>query len=144
MLSLLEHQVYVLPDRPLIDRIPAERWDEIVAVIVKRVTVGDVVGGLCHGIEQCGLVLAEYYPARLGDNPNELPDTPIQGSEENRPASNERDDSCHSGQARNAMSPTRRSAARLAPCGLDSHAVDDRCDIAGEIGRVRIPRQVAL
>ena len=79
MLSLLEHQVYVLPDRPLIDRIPAERWDEIVAVIVKRVTVGDVVGGLCHGIEQCGLVLAEYYPARLGDNPNELPDTPIQG-----------------------------------------------------------------
>lgn len=79
LLSLLEHQVYVLPDRPLIDRIPTERWDSIVAVIVKRVKAGDVVGGLCHGIEQCGLVLAEYFPARLGDNPDELPNELIQG-----------------------------------------------------------------
>jgi len=78
MLSLLEHQVYVLPDRPLMDRIPVERWDSIIAVIVKRVKAGDVADGLCHGIEQCGLVLAEYCPARPGDNPNELPNTLIQ------------------------------------------------------------------
>ena len=71
--------MYVLPDRPLIDRIPADRWDSIVAVIVKRVKAGDVVGGLCHGIEQCALALAEYFPARLGDNPNELPNELIQG-----------------------------------------------------------------
>lgn len=78
MLSLLEHQVYVLPDRPLIDRIPEERWDDIVAAIVEQTKAGDVAGGLCRGIERCGVVLAEYYPSGAGDNPDELSNQLIQ------------------------------------------------------------------
>lgn len=74
MLSLLEHQVYVLADQPLFDLVPAGVWDHIVAEVVGPVKAGDIVGGICRGIERSGTVLAQYCPPRPGDNPNELPD----------------------------------------------------------------------
>jgi putative membrane protein len=80
MISLLEHQVYVLSDQPLFKRAPAGVWDQIVAEVVGPVKNGDVIGGLCRGIERAGVLLAQYCPPRPGDNPNELPDELIQGS----------------------------------------------------------------
>jgi putative membrane protein len=80
MLSLLEHQVCVLADTPLFERVPAGVWDHIVAEVVGQVKAGDVIGGLCRGIERAGAALAQYCPPRPGDNPNELPDELIQGS----------------------------------------------------------------
>lgn len=77
MLSLLEHQVYVLADQPLFDLVPAGVWDHIVAEVVGPVKAGDIVGGICRGIERSGTVLAQYCPPRPGDNPNELPDEMI-------------------------------------------------------------------
>ena len=74
MLSLLEHQVYVLADQPLFELVPAGGWDHVVAEVVGSVKSGDVIGGLCRGIERAGAVLAEHSPPRPGDNPNELPD----------------------------------------------------------------------
>ncbi|MEX5217537.1 MAG: TPM domain-containing protein [Nitrospiraceae bacterium] len=74
MISLLEHQVYVLADQPLFEQAPAGLWDQIVAEVVKPVKSGDVIGGLCRGIERAGIVMAQYCPPRPGDNPNELPD----------------------------------------------------------------------
>ena len=41
---------------------------------------GEVVGGLCRGIERAGVLLAQYCPPRPGDNPNELPDELIRGN----------------------------------------------------------------
>lgn len=78
LLSLLEHQVYVLADRPLFDRIPAGTWSEVIAAIVEQVKAGDIVGGLCRGIERCGTILAQYSPPRSGAAVNELPNRPIQ------------------------------------------------------------------
>jgi putative membrane protein len=78
LLSLLERQVYILADQALYDRIPAGILTDIVAVMVERIKAGDVVGGLCRGIERCGLVLAQYYPSRPGDNPDELSNQLIQ------------------------------------------------------------------
>ncbi len=72
MVSLLEHEIYVLPDQPLFQRVPTERWSSIVEAAVSRLKSGDVVGGLCHGIETCGALLAEVFPGRSGDNPDEL------------------------------------------------------------------------
>jgi putative membrane protein len=46
---------------------------------VTLVKAGDIIGGLCRGIERAGTVLAQYFPPRPGDNPNELPDELIQG-----------------------------------------------------------------
>jgi putative membrane protein len=79
IISLLEHQVHVLADRPLYDRLPPDCWDAIVEAVVAQVKRGDIVGGLCQGIERCGRLLAQYCPPKPGDNTNELPDELIQG-----------------------------------------------------------------
>jgi putative membrane protein len=78
MLSLLEHQVCVLADQPLFELVPAAVWDQIVAEVIAPVKAGDVVGGVCRGIERAGVLLAQYCQPRPGDNPNELPDDLIQ------------------------------------------------------------------
>ena len=72
MVSLLEHQIYVLADHPLFRRVPAERWSGIVEAAVSQLKSGDVAGGVCQGIKTCGELLAEICPGRPGDNPDEL------------------------------------------------------------------------
>ncbi|MDH5346645.1 MAG: TPM domain-containing protein, partial [Nitrospira sp.] len=72
MLSLLEHEIYVLADQPLYQRVPVERWSSVVEAAVSRLKTGDIVGGLCQSIQACGVLLAEVCPDRPGDNPNEL------------------------------------------------------------------------
>ncbi len=78
MLSILERQIYVLPDRALDGLASADQWAQVVQAAIDRLQGGDIVGGLCQGIERCGLLLADICPGRPGDNPNELPDTVIQ------------------------------------------------------------------
>jgi putative membrane protein len=78
MLSILERQIYVLPDRPLAQQVPMERWSQIVQAAVERLKNQDIAGGLSEGIEQCGRLLAEVCPVRSGDNPDELPNQLIQ------------------------------------------------------------------
>jgi len=78
MVSLLEHQIYVLADQPLFQRVPMERWSSIVGAAVTRLKTGDIVGGLCQGIQGCGTLLAEVCPGRPGDNPNELSNELVQ------------------------------------------------------------------
>jgi putative membrane protein len=78
MLSILEHQIYVLPDRFLAGRVSAERWQQVVQVAVERLKNQDIAGGLCEGIEQCGRILAEVCPLRSSNNPDELPNRLIQ------------------------------------------------------------------
>lgn len=74
MLSILERQIYVLPDRSLAGLVSAERWKQVVQVAVERLQQGDIADGLSRAIEACGVVLAEACPSRSHDNPNELPD----------------------------------------------------------------------
>lgn len=78
LVSLLERQVFVLPDQPLFQRVPMERWSQVVQSAVDRLKTGDIVGGLCQGIETCGLLLAEICPGRPGDNPDELSNELVQ------------------------------------------------------------------
>jgi putative membrane protein len=78
LLSILERQIYVLPDRSLDGLASTDQWAQVVQAAVDRLQCGDIVGGLCQGIEQSGLLLADICPGRPGDNPNELPDTLIQ------------------------------------------------------------------
>jgi len=80
MLSMLEKQIYVLPDHSLAELVAAERWKRVVQAAVERLHHGDMVEGLSQAIHACGSVLAEACPVRPGDNPNELPDTVIQES----------------------------------------------------------------
>lgn len=78
MVSLLEHQIYVLADQPLFHRVPMERWSKIVEAAIVRLKTGDVVGGLCESIQTCGVLLAEVCPGRPGDNPDELSNELVQ------------------------------------------------------------------
>ena len=78
MLSILEKQIYVLPDRLLAGRVSAERWQQVVQAAVEQLHDGAIAEGLSQAIAACGVVLAEACPGRPGDNPNELPDEPIQ------------------------------------------------------------------
>ncbi|MFO0705900.1 MAG: TPM domain-containing protein [Nitrospira sp.] len=78
MLSILERQIYVLPDRSLVGRISAERWQQVVQAAVEQLHRGNIAEGVIQAVAACGPVLAEACPGRPGDNPNELPDEPIQ------------------------------------------------------------------
>lgn len=78
MVSLLEHQIHVLADRPLFQRVPSEQWSRVVEAAVDRLKTGDVVGGLCQSIQTCGILLAEVCPGRPGDNPDELSNEVVQ------------------------------------------------------------------
>jgi putative membrane protein len=78
MVSLLEHQIYVLADQPLFQRVPIERWSTVVESAVGRLKAGDVVGGLCQSIQTCGVLLAEVCPSRPEDNPDELSNELVQ------------------------------------------------------------------
>jgi putative membrane protein len=78
MVSLLEHQIYVLPDQPLFRRVPMERWSLVVEAAVGRLKADDIVGGLCQSIQTCGALLTEVCPGRPGDNPDELSNELVQ------------------------------------------------------------------
>jgi putative membrane protein len=78
MISLLERQVYVLADNALTAIVPSSQWQKVVAVIIERVKAGDLIGGLCRGIEASGVILAGACPSGKGDNPNELSNEVIQ------------------------------------------------------------------
>ena len=74
MLSILERQIYVLPDRSLARLVSTERWKQVVQAAVERLQSGNIADGLSRAIAACGVILAEACPGRPGDNPNELPD----------------------------------------------------------------------
>jgi putative membrane protein len=78
MLSILERQIYVLPDRSLAGLASTDQWAQVVQAAVEQLQGGDIVSGLCQGVERCGLLLADICPGRTDDNPNELPDELIQ------------------------------------------------------------------
>lgn len=78
MVSLLEHQIYVLPDHPLSQRVPSKQWSLVVEAAIGRLKTGDIVGGLCQSIQTCGVLLADVCPGRPGDNPDELSNELVQ------------------------------------------------------------------
>lgn len=78
MVSLLERQVYLLPDRGISSKVAAGQWNEAVGAVVTKLKVGDVVGGLCAGVECCGDLLAQVCPPEADGNSDELPDRLVQ------------------------------------------------------------------
>lgn len=80
LISLLEHRIEILTDHPLLDRIPPETWNNMLALIQEGFHKGKPVESLCQAITLCAEVLGEYFPADpAGPNPNELPNDLIPG-----------------------------------------------------------------
>ena len=78
MASLLERRVQVLADKAINDRVPLGTWDTLVNDLVQGIKDGWPTEAFCKVIAKCGDLLAEHFPARPGDNPDELADDLIQ------------------------------------------------------------------
>jgi len=71
--SLLEHRVIVLGDAGIHALVGDAHWTATTQAVLDGIRHGSLRDGLIAGIERCGAVLAEHFPARPGDR-NELPD----------------------------------------------------------------------
>jgi putative membrane protein len=80
LLSLLEHRVQILADRAIDERVPSGTWDALVDDLVRGIQGGREIETMCRVIATCGDLLALHFPAREGDNPNELSDDLIRGA----------------------------------------------------------------
>ena len=81
MVSLLERRVQVLADRAINERVAVHTWEEVVEGLLQGIREGRPTDAFCAAIARCGDLLTAHFPAREGDNPDELPDELIKGDE---------------------------------------------------------------
>lgn len=69
-----EHMAELIADEGISQKVDPKVWDEAMSRLVRGVKAGKAAEGLEAAVELCGTVLAQHFPPREGDNPNELPD----------------------------------------------------------------------
>lgn len=72
-ISLLEHKVWILGDRGINARIPADSWQRMARELAEGIKGGRACEALCSVIASCGAELASHFPRR-SDDENELTD----------------------------------------------------------------------
>jgi len=72
-ISLFEHKVWILGDRGINARIPADTWMELVQLLAAGLKEGKAAEALCEVVTRCGKELALHFP-RKSDDTNELQD----------------------------------------------------------------------
>ncbi|WP_091735184.1 TPM domain-containing protein [Phenylobacterium immobile] len=72
--SAAEHMAEIVADEGIAARVDQTAWDGAMAALIDGVKRGDAAAGLTAAIAQCADILAEHFPVRPGDNPNEIPD----------------------------------------------------------------------
>jgi putative membrane protein len=73
-ISIFERKVWILGDRGINARIPAESWQQLVQIVTAGIRDGRSCEALCDVIARCGEQLALHFP-RQRDDRNELQDT---------------------------------------------------------------------
>jgi len=68
-----DHQVEVIADKGIHEKVPDTVWAEAAAALAKGMKSRDPVSGFTEAVRICGEVLAQHFPPRP-DNPNELAD----------------------------------------------------------------------
>jgi putative membrane protein len=78
--SLLERRVQLLADRGIHEKVGDAEWRKAADVLTRAMKEKRTGDGFCEAIAVCGDVLARHFPhvPMAGENPNELPDRPIQ------------------------------------------------------------------
>lgn len=75
--SFAEHMAELIADEKIHAQAPDGTWDEAMAALTSGLKRGEPGAGFTEAIGKCAQVLAEHFPARSGDNPNELPDSVV-------------------------------------------------------------------
>jgi putative membrane protein len=73
-ISELEQRVELLADRGISAKIDQQQWDEIIKNLIEGIKSGEPVPAICRAVEECGKLLAEYFPRKVDDR-NELDDS---------------------------------------------------------------------
>jgi putative membrane protein len=72
--SFAERMAELIADEGIATQVDPSVWDRAMAALVQGLRRGQPGAGLAAAVGLCGEVLAERFPARPDDNPNELPD----------------------------------------------------------------------
>lgn len=75
--SLAERMAEIVADEGIAEHVEPHVWDRAMAALAAGLKRGEPAAGFAGAIGLCGDVLAERFPARPGDNPNELPDAVV-------------------------------------------------------------------
>jgi len=75
--SLAERMAELIADDGIADHVEPQVWDKAMAALTEGMKRDDVETGFAAAVGLCGDVLAAKFPARPGDNPNELPDAVV-------------------------------------------------------------------
>jgi putative membrane protein len=75
--SLAERMAELIADDGIADHVEPHVWDKAMGALTDGMKRGEVEAGFAAAIGLCGEVLAAKFPARPGDNPNELPDAVV-------------------------------------------------------------------
>jgi len=72
--SLFEHEVVILGDKPVHEKVGDATWRDAVQILVRRIRERRPADGFVEAIERVGEKLREHFPRAPGaPNPNELP-----------------------------------------------------------------------
>ena len=66
-ISVFEHRVWVLGDRGINEKIPPERWQEIVDLVTDGIKNDRQCQAICDAITRIGETLREFYPIETDD-----------------------------------------------------------------------------
>jgi putative membrane protein len=75
--SLAERMAELVADETIHAQVDEGTWDRAMAALVEGMKRGETGAGFEAAVRLCADVLAERFPARPGDNPNELPDAVV-------------------------------------------------------------------
>jgi putative membrane protein len=75
--SFGEHMAELIADDGIAGHVEPHVWDQAMGALVEGLKRGEAGLGLAAAVRLCGEVLAERFPARGEDNPNELPNAVV-------------------------------------------------------------------
>ena len=76
-LLLADRRVEIVADRGIHARVGATAWETICGTMQREFAAGRFEAGTLSGLVAVSDLLAQHFPVRPGENPNELPDAPV-------------------------------------------------------------------
>ena len=76
-LLLADRRVEIVADRGIHARVGETAWETICGAMQQEFAAGRYEQGVITGLSSVSDLLAQHFPPKAGDNPNELPDAPV-------------------------------------------------------------------